>query len=102
MPAFAPVERPELAVLWVGEEAEDEVEDEVEERPVWIVLELEVEVEEGVVVEEDDEVDIESTIDEVLVGSEVEMAAPAEPSVKTSVFCEMRNRPMPESQHPFV
>jgi hypothetical protein len=97
MPAFAPVDRPELAVLWIGEDAEDEV----EERPGWTVLELEVEVEEGVVVEEENEVDVEST-SEVLVGSDVEMAAPAEPSVKTSVFCEMRNRPMPESQHPFV
>jgi hypothetical protein len=93
MPAFAPVDRPELTVLWIGEDTDYEV----EERLDWTIFELEIEVEEGVAVEEEARVEKKST-SEVLVGSEVEMTALAELSVKTSVFCEMWNRPMPESQ----
>jgi hypothetical protein len=91
MPVFAPVDRPELVLLFVGEGDEDE--DEVGD---WTAFEVE-EVLVGVAVaaEVDDN-------EEVLVTGAVEIGAPDEPRVKRSVFCEMGNRPIPESQHPFV
>ena len=107
MPAFAPVDKPELdfevdevsdpAVLF-GEledvfEGSDEVElgdeDEVEDE----VDEDEIEALEDVVAEERAD---------VLVGAEVETVAPDEPNVTASVLNWTWNRPIPESQHPFV
>jgi hypothetical protein len=74
MPAFAPVNRPELVLLFVGEMDEDRAKD-------WTALEAE----EGVVgfaVEEEEGNDDES--EEILVDGAVEVVAPDEPRVKRS------------------
>ena len=74
MPAFAPVNRPELVLLFVGEMDKDRAKD-------WTALEAE----EGVVgfaVEEEEDNDDES--EEILVDGAVEVVAPDEPRVKGS------------------
>lgn len=110
MPAFAPVDNPELdfevdevsdTTVLLGEledalEGSDEVElgdeDEVEDEVDW---------------DEDDEIEAledilaEEKVD-VLVRAEVETVAPDEPNVTASVLNWTWNRPIPESQHPFV
>jgi hypothetical protein len=98
MPAFAPVDKPELD--FGVERASD---------PVVLTGEL-VEVFDGSdavepVVEFVDEVgeDVATCEEvEVLVGAEVDIVAPDEPRVMISVFSCTWNRPIPESQHPFV
>ena len=100
-PVFAPVDKLELAfgvevvsnlAVLLGEL--EEVFDGIDE------LELEAAVD-G---ENDELEDVVVSIErlDVVVGAEVDIVAPDEPKVTTSVLNCTRNRPIPESQHPFV
>ena len=49
-----------------------------------------------------EEGDDEDVVHKDVAGADVEIVAPDVPRVIISVFEGTRNRPMPESQHPFV